>query len=151
MKKYGYMLYEGESIYLEYEKNKAKMDYYKDVLESKVWRKRYDAGETKAIYTLTWATKMFEKHRLVHNNLVEKARKDTRLINKLLTSHKFGAEIAGHYLKYIYNTVLDKKWSKAYKRSVGRYNGGWNNMTYANKVVERMEIVKQLLRNGDIS
>jgi len=48
-KKYGKLLYEGNSVYLKYEKNKKKLDYYKSVLENPIWLLRKIKGEPKAI------------------------------------------------------------------------------------------------------
>jgi hypothetical protein len=145
-RKYKHLLYDGKSIYLKYEKNKKKMDYYDSVLKNSKWRKRYDNGEVKAIQTFAWATREYNKHVKIHNSLLKKARKDTRLINKLLTDVRFGAEIGGHYLLMQYNYVISKGWSKPYKRAVGRYNGGWNNMKYANKVLRKMKLVKRIIK-----
>lgn len=149
-KKYKYLVYEGDSIYLKYEKNKAKMDYYQSILDSKTWRKRYNLGQEKAIKTLSWATRNYNKHVKIHNELVNKARKDTRLINKLLTDHRFGAEIGGHYLLSLYEHAIKKGWSNAYRRSIGRYNGGWSNWTYAGKVINRMKTLNRLIRQGKV-
>ena len=145
-KKYGNLLYEGDSIYIKYEKNKKKMDYYQSVIDSTTWRERTQNNEPKAIKTMKWALRNLRKHIETHNELKLKASKDTRLINKLLTDHKFGAEIAGHYLKLQYDYVVRKGWSNPYKRAVGRYNGGWNNMNYANKVIKRMKISQQVTK-----
>jgi len=149
-KKYKYLIYDGNSVYIKFEKNKAKMDYYKSVMNNPKWIKRFKAKEDKAIKTMQWANRNFEKHRKIHNSLVSKAVKDTRLINKLLTNHKFGAELAGYYLLSMYENALKKGWSKPYKRSVGRYNGGWDNWIYSNKVLKRMKIINNLIKKGII-
>lgn len=146
LKKYGYLLYEGKSVYIKFEKNKKKLDYYKSVLENPVWIERKEKGNKKAIKTIKWATKNYKKHLDVHHKLMSKAHKDTKLINKLFTDYKFGAEIAGHYLKDMYEEAIDRGFNNRYKRSVGRYNGGWNNMNYANKVVNWMNTIKVVVK-----
>jgi hypothetical protein len=148
MKKYGYLVYKGKSIYLKYETNKQKMNYYKGILTSSKWKERFNKGQEKAKKTMAWANRNYIKHMKIHNSLVSKARKDTKLINKLFTDVRFGAEIAGHYLLSHYNHVLKKGWSRPYKRAVGRYNGGWNNMEYANRVLKRMKTVKKIMRKS---
>ena len=147
MKKYGHLLYNGDSIYLEYEKNKKKMDYYKSVLNNPEWLKRYRNGEKKAVDTMILASKNYNKHIKIHNSLMEKARKDTKLIDKLFTDVIFGATIAGHYLKLQYDYAILKDLSSPYKKAIGKYNGGWNNMEYANKVIERMKVIEDLSLN----
>jgi hypothetical protein len=149
--KYGYMVNTGKSVYIKYEKHKKKLDYYNKVLNNSKWIERYNNGEKKAIATMKWA----EKERTYHKTFVDKLKKQTikdkLLINRLFSDHKFGAEIAGHYIKDIYNHALKKGWSKTYLRSVGRYNGGWYNWNYAKLVMKRMKIVRKLVRKGKIS
>lgn len=147
LKKYGNLLYDGNSVYLKYEENKEKLDYYKSVLENPKWLLRKIKGELKAIKTMNWAQREYNNHKKIHNELSRKGHRDVKLINKLLTNHKFSAVIAGYYLRDMYNYVIKKGWSKPYKRAVGRYNGGWNNMTYANKVIKKMNIVKSVINN----
>ena len=191
-KKYSHFLYEGDSIYLQYEKNlvllrkykkKANVDekqfkknallelknsehakkikYYKSVLNNKIWKKRFEEKQERAIKTIAWAKRRLSYHtkfyneeldnlmknsrkeyltllkkieslQKIHNSLVGKANKDTALINKLLTDTRFSAEIGGYYLLSIYEEALKRgyKGNDAYRRAVGRYNGGWNNKKY---------------------
>lgn len=151
MKKYGNMLYEGDSVYLEFEKNKIQLDKFKGIMTNPKWVNLSKKGDVKAKKTMAWATRNYNKHAIINNNLLANANKDKRLINKLLSDHKFGAEIAGHYLLYIYENFKNKGYSNLYKRSVGRYNGGINNMDYANKVLKRMELVAILIKKRTIS
>lgn len=230
-KKYGHLLYEGDSIYLEYEKNlkllnrykklteggkkhfqknslkilenskhAKKIKYYTGIINSPTWIKRFEAKQPKAIQTMDWAkrrldyhTKLYDKefeksnndaqseytkvldklsyHEDIDNNLKSKANKDTALINKLFTNSKFGAEIGGHYFLSMYEEALEKGYRgfEAYWRSVGRYNGGWNNRNYyfgywktktvdgkvkkyyINGVRDQMKIVKKLIKKGVIN
>jgi hypothetical protein len=143
-KKYRYLLYDGRSIYLEYEYHKSKMNYYVGVINNPTWVKRFVRGEDKAIRTFAWAKKELKRHKETYLELRNKAAKDTLLINKLFTDVRFSAEIAGHYLKMQYDYAISKGWSKAYKRSVGRYNGGWDNWEYADRVLKRMRITKEI-------
>jgi hypothetical protein len=145
LKKYEYLVYNGSSIYIKYEKNKKKLDYFKRVLKSPTWNKRLSRGEDKAIRTFAWANRELRKHKIIHNSLLRKARKDTLLINRLLTDTRFSAEIAGNYIRMMYEHVIAKGWSQPYKRSIGRYNGGWSNWTYANKILKRMKTVKKYI------
>ena len=69
----------------------------------------------------------------------------------LLTNYKFGVEIGGYYLRWMYEIALDKGYSDAYWRAIGRYNGGWNNREYQEKVRNRMQLVNELINEGKIS
>lgn len=73
------------------------------------------------------------------------------LMNKLEHNSKFGAEIAGHYLLSMYEQSIKKRHWNPYMKAVGRYNGGWNNMNYANKIIVSMQTLKQLKKERKIS
>lgn len=207
-KKYNHLVYDGDSIYLEYQNHKKKMDYYKkltvggveklfekqllsskhleklnyykSILKNPIWIDRFKKKQQKAIQTFDWAKRQisyheaefdkeadklkkslqksyndyvekYEYHRKKYVNLSEKANKDTRLINMLLTNYKFGVEIGGYYLRWMYEIALDKGFSNAYWRAIGRYNGGWNNTEYQEKVRNRMQLVNELIKEGKIS
>jgi hypothetical protein len=156
-----------------------KIRYYNKILNNPTWIDRYERKTKKGLSTFKWAKKElayhearydslvkklkktaqkdFSKalkkltfHKTKYNSLLVKANKDTKLINKLLTDHKFGAEIGGHYLKWMYEIALNKGYSNAYWRAIGRYNGGWNNKTYQGKVKKRMELIETLIKEGKI-
>ena len=193
-KKYGYLIYEGKSIYKKYTKLKEKliklestsfknkiyenkdydkMVYYNKIFNSKSWNNRAKNNDLKAIQTLAWAKKKRDEYQKKYNNflikkdienkekeekiqneilnikkelkiLSDKAHKDTLLIDKLLVDFNFGAEIAVNYLKMMYNEALSRKMSNPYKKAIGRYNGGWNNMNYYNKVRNRILTIIKL-------
>jgi len=146
--KYKHLIYKGKSIYIKYEKNKKKLLYFKNIIHNKKWIKRAKNNEIKAIKTLNWANKEYIKCLKIHNLLIKKTYKDTLLINKLLSDYKFGAIIAGYYLRDNYEYALKKHMNKAYLRSIGRYNGGWNNFKYAKKIMKRMKLVKKIIKKG---
>jgi len=147
-------------------KNEKKIKYYNDVLKNKKWLIRYKNKEKKAILTMKWAKKelkytqkklnknikiiknSFSKINKINKNLVfisKKINKDIKLINLLLTNYKFGAEIAANYLKMIYNEALSRHFDHPYRRTIGRYNGGWNNLKYFYRVKNHMKKVKKII------
>jgi len=208
LKRYSYLVYEGKSIYHDFEKHKKqisiyetltnkginyfirlkttenkhlkKIEYYNHVLHSTTWINRFNNKNHKkhklAVRTFKWANKELKYHQIKYdrdlklitsnanreytnnikklnnhiesyNLLLSKAQKDTRLINKLLTDYRFGAIIAGNYIKMLYNEAVSRGLSNAYRRSIGRYNGGWNNLVYFNLVKKRMKVVKSFISN----
>ena len=155
-------------------KDYKKIKYYKNIIENPKWIKRVAEGKPRAIRTMKWAkkeliyheakykilVKVFEKNTaknfsldmreytkemIVCNNLRAKASKDMRLINRLLTDFSFGAEIAGHYLLSMYEEARKRGFSNPYKRAIGRYNGGWNNIPYYNLVMKKSITVKKVV------
>jgi hypothetical protein len=103
-----------------------KIIYYTNIIKNPKWIKKEANGDKQAIRTMKWAKRELAYHKvkyaesikkfknttkdnfsslmqeytkelISYNNLKEKAAKDMRLINKLLTDFSFGAEIAGHY------------------------------------------------------
>ena len=73
-----------------------------------------------------------------------------KLIKELQWNSKFGAEIAGHYLLSMYEQSIKKDHWNPYMKAVGRYNGGWMNMTYAKRVILNMQILKKLKKERKI-
>lgn len=154
-------------------KHIKKIKYYSDILNNPIWIERYERKTKRAIATFKWAKKELVYHKAVHkretknvqkefvlaikklnehrvnyNRLLAKANKDTRLINMLLTNFEFGAVVSGHYLLSMYEEAIRKGYtgSQAYWRSIGRYNGGWNNITYYTLIKKRMKIVKKVMK-----
>jgi len=150
-----------------------KIGYYTRIIENPKWIKREAEGKKRAIRTMKWAKKELAYHKVKYasslkafetntakrfadhmreyttemiacNNLRERASKDMRLINRLLTDFSFGAEIAGHYLLSMYEEARKRGFSNPYKRAIGRYNGGWNNTTYYNLVMNKSVTVKKI-------
>jgi len=77
---------------------------------------------------------MHRFHRLLKNDKV--------LVNLLLTEPRFSAEIAGHYLRLMYNEAKHKKLSNPYFRTISKYNGSWNNVKYYKRVKSKMKWMK---------
>jgi len=65
------------------------------------------------------------------------------LISMLLSKSKFGALVAGSYLKMRYNYALRKGIIKPWERAISNYNGGNNNTTYINKIRKNMKLIKR--------
>jgi len=146
-KKYGYLVNKDKSTYKKYEKHYNKLKYYKSILNSEKWNNRAKKGDKKSLRTLNWAKKEYLYHYEFYKKYKKEARKDTLLINKLIYDFEFGAMIGGHYLLSMYEEALKKFGKKeAYWRAVGRYNGGWHNKGYYNRIVKKMKIVKSIFK-----
>ena len=145
-KKYGHLVNKDKSTYKKYEKHYNKLKYYKSILNSEKWNNRAKKGDKKALRTLSWAKREYLYHYEFYKKYKKEARKDTLLINKLMYDFEFGATIGGHYLLSMYEEALKKFGKKeAYWRAVGRYNGGWHNKGYHNRIVKKMKIVKKYI------
>lgn len=72
---------------------------------------------------------------------------DQILVNLLLTQPRFSAQIAGHYLRLMYEEATSKKLNKPYFRAISRYNGGWNNVVYYNRIKDRMAWIKKYYKD----
>ncbi|MEA3387600.1 MAG: hypothetical protein U9Q66_04435, partial [Patescibacteria group bacterium] len=144
---------------------KRRLDYH-----TKHYDKEFDKSTNNAQKEYDKALKKLAYHQELNNKLSSKAYKDTALINKLFTDSEFGAEVGGRYFLSMYEEALKKGYRgfEAYWRSVGRYNGGWNNRNYyfgywktktvngkvkkyyINGVRDQMKIVKKLIKKGEI-
>lgn len=59
-------------------------------------------------------------------------------VKLLLENNEFGALIAVHYLILNYNYAKSKGYNNPYRYAVSRYNGGANNITYINKILDKI-------------
>jgi len=80
---------------------------------------------------------LYNKNVKIYNKIYINANKEIKLMNRLICDYKFSAEIAGNYLYFLY------KQKKSIKRVIGRYNGGWNNITYYNRVIKNIKNYKK--------
>lgn len=150
MKKYGYMLNQGKSTYKEYALHKKMVEKYYKILNNPIWIKRLNQGELKAIKTMKWANKEYNKHRNSLKINKKQSMKDTILINALINNLNVNAEIAGYYLLSMYIEAIKKGYVEPLKQAIGRYNGGWNNTRYFSKVKNKKRIIKKLLKQGKL-
>jgi hypothetical protein len=75
---------------------------------------------------------------------------DKKLINKLLTSPKFGALIALSYFKHNYNIALKRGYKNPLSSGFATYNGGWVNKPYVKRSYKNMRLVNKLIKKGII-
>jgi hypothetical protein len=164
--------------YLEKNVNYKKYIYFKKIYNSKKWNALAKNNNIKAIKTLKWAKRNMEFYYKKSNKQIEKysekftinsyykfikykrelrkkiklykenMKRDTLLINKLIGDFEFSATIAGYYLKYLYEQAKIKKLTNPYRRSIGRYNGGWNNKRYYLKVIKKLKFVKKIIKKN---
>lgn len=70
---------------------------------------------------------------------------DKALKYAMLNDYYFNLELAGlHILKY-YNEALERNFTSPWVRTVSRYNGGWNNITYVNNIIRKIAIIETQL------
>ncbi len=151
LKKYGNMLYEGKTVYFKYENNKRQMEYLKKLINNQKLLAKAKNGDLKAQKQLKQATETFGKLQKDNISLIVNAEKDRRLINNLLHNHKFSADIAGHYLVNLYEDAKIRRLSNPFARSIGAYNGTWNNSAYTQLINKKISLLSDLRKKGEIS
>lgn len=113
---------------------------------------KYKNGKLKPIYEsslgmmqikLSTAKEIISKSKYLNSNFKHLLKNDKRLVNMLLTSSEFSALLASYYLKTYYEIAKKKGFSNPYFRAISRYNGGWNNSRYYNKVKKRIKWLEQ--------
>jgi len=65
------------------------------------------------------------------------------LLNLLLNDFDFNLLLAGQHLRIYYNIALNRGMYKPWVKTVSRYNGGWHNYTYANKISNKINQLKR--------
>ena len=65
------------------------------------------------------------------------------LITYLLTKPKFGAILAGTYLKIYYNVGLKRGYQNPWEYAISRYNGGNKNYKYIKRVRKNMKMLRR--------
>lgn len=141
--KYGNLIYDGERVSNgELVRLIADIKKYSKILTDGELISKKNQGDKKSINKLMWAKTQLEITKENYVITAKKYSKDSQLANKLMNDYEFGSVIAGHYLKDMYNIALDRNYTKTYKRAIGRYNGGWSNMKYADAVADNFEVVQ---------
>lgn len=69
---------------------------------------------------------------------------------QILNNPRLACLLAGYYIQMNYNNALTRKMSNPYFRTVSRYNGGWHNKTYYNKVIKAKIIIEDLIKQGKL-
>lgn len=88
---------------------------------------------------VTTAKRVIEKMKLTQ--YYKYLSKEQQLISKLLNDTKFSATIAANYLKLNYIYAMEKGYKNPWKYAVSKYNGGSNNVTYINRIVNKIKLL----------
>jgi len=75
---------------------------------------------------------------------------DEGIANLLLENTQFNLLVSAHYVRLYYNVALKKGLSKPLYRAISRYNGGWNNIDYYEKVMKNMKTINNLIKEGKL-
>ncbi len=143
-RKYGHMVYEGNSVYFTYKRNLEQIKNLND---------KYNQLKKSNNHTAIVRNRLNHIHQEILNlkkinkTLIVNASKDQILINNLLHNHKFSADIAGHYLVLLYETAKNKKFPNSYLSALSAYNGGWINTPYCNLIRKKMITIDTLLKD----
>lgn len=140
--KYGNLIYEGERVSNnELISAIANIKKYSNILTDKELISKKNQGDKKSINKLIWAKTQLDLSKDNYVIIAKKYSTDSKLANKLLNDYEFSSVIAGNYLKDMYNIAHNRNYNNKFKRAIGRYNGGWHNMDYANAVVDNLDVV----------
>jgi len=145
-KKYKNLYHDNYYVYKKYVPIMKKITYYKKILNSPVWKRRWRQG--KKLNVKKWAEREYRywsnkiKPHLIY------IKKDDMIVDKLLYDEEFSILISTHYLILNYNEAIKRHYSNPWFCSISRYNGGWKNKTYYKRVVKKMKVVKKLKKSG---
>lgn len=141
--KYGNLIYDGERV-SNNELMSAITDIkkYSKILTDKELISKKNQGDKKSINKLMRAKTQLDLSKDNYVIIAKKYSTDSKLANKLMNDYEFGSVIAGNYLKDMYNIAHNRNYNNKFKRAIGRYNGGWSNMKYAEAVADNFEVVQ---------
>jgi len=113
-----------------------KMNYYKlkanyslnnhDIKSYAYWQHKYEKVKKK-----------FAKYRKAYY-------KDLHIAEMLLADIKFNVKIAVHYLILNYEIAKLRGYPNPWLKAISRYNGGWKNKKYINRILIKMRIIRIL-------
>jgi len=113
---------------------------------------KYKDGKLKSLYDsslgvfqirLITAKEVIKKDKFMNKYFNHLLYNDKKLVNLLLLDTEFSAMIACTYLKMTYNYALKHKHKSSWRSAISRYNGGWNNTVYIERVMKRYENFKR--------
>lgn len=141
--KYGNLIYDGERVSNnELMSTITDIKKYSKILTDKELISKKNQGDKKSINKLMRAKTQLDLSKDNYVIIAKKYSTDSKLANKLMNDYEFGSVIAGNYLKDMYNIAHNRNYNNKFKRAIGRYNGGWSNMKYAEAVADNFEVVQ---------
>ena len=94
------------------------------------------------------AKEIIRRQKLTHLNHLLKD--DKKLTEALLTDLEVQATIAANFLVLSYEEAKRKGYSDPYFRAISRYNGGWSNKKYYNKIRSNKRVLDYHLSRLDL-
>ncbi len=73
---------------------------------------------------------------------------DEALGFRLLASNQTSVLIAGIHIMHYYDVALSRGYYNPWFKTISRYNGGWNNTEYFERVKKNLKTIKRLVKNG---
>jgi len=149
-KRYRYLRHPNYHAYKKFLYYKQKVSYYKRIYK-RYSRKKYKSDRDRRVIRWSlreykyWKNKYKQYWREIYSRYYHK---DIRIMNLLLTDPNFYVTVSVLKLIDSYNTALKKKMWNPYFKAISRYNGGWTNKRYYQRVMKKMRIVRCLKRHG---
>ena len=94
------------------------------------------------------AKEIIRRQKLTHLNYLLKD--DEKLTEALLSDLEVQATIAANFLVLTYEEAKKKGYSDPYFRAISRYNGGWSNKKYYNKIKSNRKVLDYHLSKLDL-
>lgn len=149
-RQYQYLKHPKYHAYKKFLHYKQKTNYYKRIFN------KYSKKEHKTqrdLRVIKWSLREYRywksKYKKYWNNVYKAYyRKDIRIMNLLLSDPEFYITVSTLKLIDGYDTALKKKMWNPWFKAISRYNGGWKNKQYYQRVIRKMKIVRCLKRHG---
>lgn len=143
-----YYLYVPHRLTQKFTKIKRKINKFTKIVNNP---KYYDGiNDKKDKQVLKWANRVLDKNKELYKEYYGFSLLDTVLVSKLLGDIHFNTIVAHSYLKYNYDRAVRENRGNPYFGAISKYNGGWHNNLYYERVKKNMKEINRLVKEGII-
>lgn len=132
----------------KYSKIKREINKYTKIIANPKYYDKIDEEKDKKV--LKWATRVLNENIELYKEYKGFEKLDLLSVSKLLSDIKFNTIVAHCYLKFNYDRAVRENRGNPYFGAISKYNGGWHNTEYFDRVQKNMKEVKRLIREGYI-
>jgi len=149
--KYINLIHKNKYAFKKYWKYLMNIQYFSYLKKKYEKRLKLNIGNRKRnIKILRWIKKELKANKNKFKKYKKYYYKDLELAQILLSDIKFNIKIATFYLIYNYENAIKKGYKNPWFVAISKYNGGYYNRRYYNKIIKNMKIIRKLKKEGKL-